>query len=69
MIVNYLHKITNLIFWQFRKKNFKNIADNDAGYALNSLEKNSYFIYKNFLNSDEIKKIKTKPHLMVLVWR
>ena len=60
MLVNYLHKITNLIFWQFRKKNFVNIANDEATYALNSLEKDSYFIYKNFLNSNEIKKIKTK---------
>ena len=60
MLVNYLHKITNLIFWQFRKKNFVNIANDETAYALNSLEKDSYFIYKNFLNSNEIKNIKTK---------
>ena len=58
MIVNYLHKITNLIFWQFRKKNFENEFNDESGYALNSLEKNSYFIYKKFLNSDEIRNLK-----------
>ncbi len=57
MIINFLHKITNLIFWQFRKKDFKNITNNKTEHALNSLEKNSYFIYKKFLNSDEIKNI------------
>ena len=60
MLVNYLHKITNLIFWQFRKKNFENTANDEVKYALDSLEKNSYFICKNFLNSNETKKIKKK---------
>ena len=58
MLVNYLHKITNLIFWQFRKKNFENTANDEVKYALDSLEKNSYFICKNFLNSNETKKLK-----------
>ena len=60
MLLTYLHKIINLIFWQFRKKNFVNIANDEVAYALNSLEKDSYFVYKNFLNSNEIKNIKTK---------
>ena len=58
MIVNYLHQITNLIFWQFRKKNFENETNDESGYALNSLEKNSYFIYKNFLPISQIQKLK-----------
>jgi len=60
MIVNYLHQITNLIFWQFRKKNFENETNDESGYALNSLEKNSYFIYKNFLPISQIQKLKKK---------
>ena len=43
MLVNYLHKITNLIFWQFRKKNFENTANDEVKYALDSLEKNSIY--------------------------
>ena len=60
MIKNILIKISNLIDWQLRKKNFDDISDIDTVNVLNSLEKNSYFIYKNFLNFNEINKIKKK---------
>ena len=57
MIKNIFFKIINLIDWQLRKKNFDDIPNIDTANVLNSLEKNSYFIYKNFLNFNEINKI------------
>ena len=46
MLVNYLHKITNLIFWQFRKKKFENTGNDEVKYALDSInqEKKIQFI-------------------------
>ena len=60
MIKNIFFKIINLIDWQLRKKNFDDIPNIDTANVLNSLEKNSYFFYKNFLNFNEINKIRKK---------
>ena len=60
MLKTFLSRISNLIIWQFRKRKFDNSnLDSKSKEILNSLEQNSYYIYKNFLNSKELKKIKT----------
>ena len=55
-----------MIEWQLRKKNFDDIPNIDTANILNSLEKNSYFIYKNFLNFNEINKIRKKGQELVI---
>lgn len=59
LIKLFLSRISSLIVWQFRKKKFNNTnLDSKSKEILNSLESNSYYIYKNFLNSNKLKVLK-----------
>ena len=55
-----IRKVCNLIQWQFRRKNYNNEFKETHFDVLNALEKDSYFIYKNFLPINEIQKLKKK---------
>ena len=55
-----IRKVCNLIQWQFRRRNYNNEFKEIHFDALNALEKNSYFIYKNFLPISQIQKLKKK---------
>ena len=55
-----IRKVCNLIQWQFRRRNYDNEFKEIHFDGLNALEKNSYFIYKNFLPIREIQKLKKK---------
>ena len=55
-----IRKVCNLIQWQFRRRNYDNEFKEIHFEGLNALEKNSYFIYKNFLPISQIQKLKKK---------
>ena len=60
VIKTIIRKVCNLIQWQFRRKNYNNEFKETHFDVLNALEKNSYFIYKNFLPISETQKLKRK---------
>ena len=55
-----IRKVCNLIQWQFRRRNYDNEFKEIHFDGLNALEKNSYFIYKNFLPISQTQKLKKK---------
>ena len=57
---DFIRKVCNLIQWQFRRRNYDNEFKEIHFDGLNALEKNSYFIYKNFLPISQIQKLKKK---------
>ena len=57
-IKDIIRNTSNLIHWQFRKRSYENEFQEIYFDALNALEQDSYFIYKNFLSKSQIQELK-----------
>ena len=53
----FINRFTNYIQWNFFRKK-KYLGDDISDNILNSLEKNSYYVYKNFLDPIKLSKLR-----------